>query len=382
MGRKKTLLGNVLLIFAIGIWIKYPANAAEPSVSAKSAVLMIGDSGSIIYAKDENRPMPMASTTKIMTALLTLEEAQACGNREIEITDEMVRVEGTSMGLMAGDIVNLKTLAKGMLLCSGNDAANASAIAVSGDRAKFISLMNDKAKQIGMKNTVFVTPSGLDSSDHHSTAYDMAVLGSYAMDNDEFKQIASKKSDKVTFISPAKTVTIKNHNKLLRLYDGCIGIKTGFTKSAGRCLVSCAEKNGVRLVAVTLNAPNDWDDHIGMYNYGFENTEGKTFDDRQMSASIRVRGGEVENIDVLGATFFSATLKKGDLGRVQREVELPEYCDAPVGRGQIVGKVVYYLDGRMIGRNDIIAGIDVAEKKDQRNIIQKIVDFLKKIFGK
>ena len=175
-------------------------------VSAKSAILICADSGAVIWSKNETDPMPMASTTKIMTSLLTLEHAAAHGNKEIEITPEMIRVEGTSMGLMQGDIITLDSLAKGMLLCSGNDAANAAAIAVSGETEKFINLMNEKAKLLGMKDTKFSTPSGLDKDNHHSTAHDMALLGAYAMENEAFAKIVSQKSMPVKFINPSKTV--------------------------------------------------------------------------------------------------------------------------------------------------------------------------------
>lgn len=356
------------------------ANEQPISVSAKAACLIIMDSAEVLFAKNEHEQLPMASTTKIMTALLTLEFLDALGNKEIEITDEMVRVEGTSMGLMPGDVVNLETLAKGMLLPSGNDAANTASIAVAGDKDKFISLMNDRAKQIGMKNTRFVTPSGLDSGDHHSTAYDMAILGSFAMENERFVKIVSKKSDKVTFVKPQKTVSLRNHNKLLRLYDGCIGIKTGFTKSAGRCLVSCAQRNGVKLISVTLNAPNDWDDHKTMFDYGFECTESADFDDRQFRTSVSVNNGDKNFILASCTSSFSYAFKKGDAKKVKRVVEVSDYFNAPIEKGQILGKVVYYLDEKEIGHNNLVSEECVEKTKEDISIWKKICDFFINIF--
>lgn len=381
MNLKKT--GLLVLLYCIFIQNTSGADvhAETISVSAKAACLITSDSGQIIFAKNENQCLPMASTTKIMTSLLALESLEACGNKTVEITDEMVRVEGTSMGLMAGDVVNLEALAKGMLLCSGNDAANACAIAVGGDKDNFVSIMNDRAKQIGMNNTRFVTPSGLDSGDHHSTAYDMAILGAFAMDNDRFMSISSKKSDKVTFVNPQKTVSLKNHNKLLRLYNGCIGIKTGFTKAAGRCLVSCAEKNGVRLVAVTLNAPNDWDDHKNMFDYGFERTVSADFNDKSFKSSIPVRGGTENSIAVCSMSSFSHSFLKGDEAKVKRVVEMPEYCDAPIEKGKIVGKIVYLFDDKEIGRNDIISESSVEKIPTNYGIWNSIKDFFSSIFS-
>lgn len=350
-------------------------------ISAKSAILICADSGSVVFSKNESEPLPMASTTKIMTALLALENMEAFGNKEIEITDEMVRVEGTSMGLKAGDIVNLEALVQGMMTVSGNDAANATAIAVSGSAEAFVDKMNEKAKLIGMKDTIFCTPSGLDKGDHHSTAYDMALLGAYATENENFAKIVSQKSMKIHFINPNKYVTMKNHNKLLRLYGGCIGIKTGFTKAAGRCLVSCAQRNGAKLICVTLNAPNDWDDHTKLFNYGFDNVTLKTFNDTGYSANIPVKSKEIGHIQGKANSVFEVCLKKEDENKIKREVEIPSACSLPVERGQIVGNVVYYLGDNVIRKNPIVATESVCEKTPEKgNIIRIIKDFFGKIF--
>lgn len=357
--------------------------AEEMGISAKSAILICADSGSVLWSKNESEPLPMASTTKIMTSLLALENMEACGNKEVEITDEMVRVEGTSMGLMPGDIVNLQSLAQGMLLCSGNDAANAAAISVGGTTEKFISIMNEKAKQIGMQDTKFSTPSGLDKDNHHSTAKDMAVLGAYAMENENFASIVSKKSMPVKFINPSKTVHYRNHNKLLRLYSDCIGIKTGFTKAAGRCLVSCAEKNGLRLVCVTLNAPSDWDDHIKLYNFGFENTVSKCFSDKNLNFTIPSKILEQDgNVEAYCDSEFSCSFKKGDENKVERKLELPEKILSPVEKGQIIGNVVYYLDGKEIGKNEIISKTEVKKVvKQKKGFFHALTNFFRKCLG-
>ena len=359
------------------------AYASELDVSAKSAILICADSCDVIWSKNETEPLPMASTTKIMTSLLALESMRAQTNKEVEITEEMVRVEGTSMGLRAGDIVDLNALSQGMLLCSGNDAANAAAIAVAGNTENFIFLMNEKAKLIGMQDTKFSTPSGLDKDDHHSTAKDMALLGAYAMENEDFAKIVSQKSMKVKFINPSKVVSYKNHNKLLRLYDGCIGIKTGFTKAAGRCLVSCAEKNGVRLICVTLNAPNDWDDHINLYNFGFENTECKVFDDSNLRLEIPIKNAQNEKILAGGVSSFSRTFKKGKSCNVVRTVDVPEIYEENIQKGQTLGKVVYYLDGKIIGSNDIVSNSEFIKKaSEKKSFFGSIANFFKNLFKK
>ncbi len=325
----------------------------------------------------------MASTTKIMTALLTLEAMRAKQNKEVEISEEMVRVEGTSMGLRAGDIVSLEALSQGMLLCSGNDAANAAAIAVAENTKNFIFLMNEKAKIIGMKDTKFSTPSGLDKDNHHSTAKDMAVLGAYAMENEDFAKIVSQKSMKVKFINPSKVVSYKNHNKLLRLYEGCIGIKTGFTKSAGRCLVSCAERDGIKLICVTLNAPNDWDDHIKLYNFGFNNTESKIFDDSNLKIEIPIKNSNNEKITGLGISSFSRTFKKGEKNDIKRVVDVPQFYEGNVKKGQTLGKVIYYLEDKVIGSNAIVSDSEFTSKEPKKIVFfEYIGNFFKSLFKK
>ena len=372
-----------MAFFLIMLFTIFSSSVCALDVSAKSAILICADSGAVIWSKNETEPMPMASTTKIMTSLLTLEHAAAHGNKEIEITPEMIRVEGTSMGLMQGDIVTLDSLAKGMLLCSGNDAANAAAIAVSGETEKFINLMNEKAKLLGMKDTKFSTPSGLDKDNHHSTAHDMALLGAYAMENEAFAKIVSQKSMPVKFINPSKTVNYKNHNKLLRLYPYCIGIKTGFTKLAGRCLVSCANKNDVKLICVTLNAPNDWDDHISLYNYGFENTLTKTFEEKNFTAKIEVTGCEKTEITAGILEDFSVSLKKGQEDSVKREIKLEKTHKAPIEKGQILGKVIYSLEGKQIGESSIVSLEEAKNSKTvKKSFWSGISSFFAKIFKK
>ena len=351
-------------------------------VSAKAACLIIPDSGEVLFAKNENEEMPMASTTKVMTSLLTLEALEACGDKKVEITEEMVKIEGTSMGLMVGDVVNLEALVKGMLLCSGNDAANAAAIAVGGNVENFVKMMNEKAEQLGMKKTHFVTPSGLDRGDHHSTAYDMALLGAFAMENERFCGISSKKSDKVEFVNPPKIVSYKNHNKLLRLYDGCIGVKTGFTKAAGRCLVSCAQRNDVKLISVTLNAPNDWEDHKNMLDYGFKNTINVLFNDKDFKTNVKVEGGTLSEVGASGVSTFSYSFKKGDETKVKRVIELKNSFEAPLEKGQILGKVAYYLGEKEIGKNEILCDSSVEKVKNSKSILKDFWGFFINIFKK
>ena len=368
-----------LIVFVISLLLSnIEAFSADDnvSVSADSAILICSDTGKVLYAKNEREKRPMASTTKIMTALLALEYSES-DNKDVTITDEMIRTEGSSMGLMPGYVISIENIVKGMMMCSGNDAANTLAYAVAGSKEEFSKLMNERAIQLGMNDTHFVTPSGLDDEDHYSTAYDMAILGAYAMENKAFSNIVSQKSMKVKFVNPGEVRTYKNHNRLLSLYDGCIGIKTGFTKKAGRCLVSCAERDGARLVAVTLRAPSDWDDHQKMYDYGFSKVRNVELNEEETRCSVNVVGALDEQITVSGSKT-SATILNEDLEKIKRSVELPSFVYAPITQGQVLGRIVYSIDGEIIAVNNLTSTKDEPLIEKKKSFFERIFGFLKK----
>ena len=334
--------------------------AAGPEVSAQSAVVLTADTGTVLFEKDGHTPRPVASTTKIMTALLALEAAQEQGDPLVDITQEMVAVEGSSMGLQAGDSISLTGLAAGMLLASGNDAANAAALYLDGSLESFAARMNQRAAALGMEDTHFVTPSGLDGEDaqglgHLSTAYDMALLARAALENQAFRQLCSSPSLAVEFAEPVKRVTYTNHNKLLTQYQGCVGVKTGFTKEAGRCLVSAAERDGALLIAVTLNAPNDWEDHAALLDYGFTQVEPYQLAGGDVRLTVPVVGSPVEAVSLRGSNGGEVTLPLGQGAQVERVVHAPKFLYAPVEAGEQVGKICWYLEGQLLGSAPLTA---------------------------
>ncbi len=255
MGKFWAFLCAAALLFGI-----VPCSAAQPGISAVSAILMDGETGEVLYEKNPDRQMLIASTTKIMTALVALEHDSLYKRIDVKETH---MTEGSSMYLKVGEQVTVEELLYGLLLCSGNDAALALAEACSGSVDDFVAEMNDKALALGMEHTSFANPNGLDDEAHYSTARDMARLAVCAAKNPGLMRIASTRQATVG----GRTMT--NHNRLLRDVDGCIGLKTGYTKAAGRTLVSCAVRQGRLLVAVTLNDGNDWQDHAALYDYGF-----------------------------------------------------------------------------------------------------------------
>ncbi|MFR8125648.1 MAG: D-alanyl-D-alanine carboxypeptidase family protein [Acutalibacter sp.] len=336
------------------------ARAAGPEVSAQSAVVLTADTGAVLFEKDGHTPRPVASTTKIMTALLALEAAQEQGDPLVDITQEMVAVEGSSMGLQAGDSISLTGLAAGMLLASGNDAANAAALYLDASLESFAARMNQRAAALGMEDTHFVTPSGLDGEDaqglaHLSTAYDMALLARAALEDQAFRQLCSSPSLAVEFAEPVKRVTYTNHNKLLAQYQGCVGVKTGFTKEAGRCLVSAAERDGALLIAVTLNAPNDWQDHTALLDYGFSQVEPYQLAGGDVRLTVPVVGSPEEAVSLRGSNGGEVTLPLGQGAQVERVVRVPKFLYAPVEAGEQVGEICWYLEGQLLGSAPLTA---------------------------
>ncbi len=272
--RYNSLSSAWILLFVALILIFFPVEADANSfeVSAKSAILIEEDSGRILYEKEAHAKRRIASITKIMTAILAVESGKL--EDKVKINDNSINIEGSSIYLEKNELITLKDLVYGLMLRSGNDAAIAIANHVGGSVEGFVFLMNEKAKELGMSNTRFANPHGLDDSDnHYSTAYDMAILTQYAMKNQTFKEIFGAKTYKsYTLNEEQKARYWRNKNKLLTgLYKYSTGGKTGYTKRAKRTLVSTAEKNGMSLIAVTLDAPNDWNDHIAMFEHAFAN---------------------------------------------------------------------------------------------------------------
>lgn len=314
--------------------------AAEPTVSARSAVVMDVSSGELLFAKNEDEVLSMASTTKIMTSLIAIES----GKLDCYVTAPSdILCDGTAIGIKKGDCFTLEALVWAMMLESGNDAAQLTAVYLAGSEEAFSVLMNDKAEEIGMKNTNFVTASGLDSEKHYTTAYDMALLAGYAVKNPIFRNMCSAQSKKVEYINPEISVTYSNHNKLLKMYDGVFGIKTGFTKKSGRCLVSACEKDSVTLVAVTLNAPDDWNDHIKLYNYSFAAVSAEDLTVDGIPPEISVYGCKDKGLSVK-----AEEVKINNCNNLKYEIYIPEFIYAPVKCGDIVGSIRVYSDGRLI----------------------------------
>lgn len=327
-----------------------PAAAQGPHVSASHAILMDANTGTVLYEKDCDSASLIASTTKIMTGCIICEQ---CDLRErIAVSKEATGIEGSSMYLKPGEVLSVKDLLHGMLLQSGNDAAVALAIHCSGNVKAFVEQMNSKAKQLGLTATHFANPNGLDDEDNYGSARDLATLTAYALKNPDFAKIVATKSYKVG------ERYLTNHNKLLWNYEGAIGVKTGYTMAAGRILVSAAKKNGRTLICVTINAPNDWNDHSKLLDYGFSQyTMTKLAEKGTRLCDVPIASDTADYVSLIAQEDVSFPMLKGETVRIGfRENTM---ILAPFLKGDTAGTAILYLGDKEISSVKVTFGSTV-----------------------
>lgn len=358
----------LVTVLAFSLMTIYASSEVAVAVSARSAVLYCPETDSVLFSKNADEKLPMASTTKIMTALVAVESCDV--TEEVEITCDAVGIEGSSAYLKAGEVLTVEELLYALLLQSANDAAVAIALYVSGSIEAFADMMNEKAEELALSDTHFTNPHGLDDKEHYTTAAELAKIAAEALRNPTIKEIAA--TYKKTFSTEQRTRTYVNHNKLLRLYDGAIGVKTGFTKRSGRCLVGAAERDGLILVSVTLDAPDDWRDHEAMLDFGYEKIERVTFTlPYEHSYDISVLGKDGKSIAVTNKEGASVILPKTER-EICEYVKLSRFVPAPVRCGDILGEVIYTVDGKVMARVNLVATEDVSEPSKD--------GFIKRIF--
>ena len=341
--------------------------------SAHHAALLSAD-GRLLWGKDAHSPAGMASTTKIMTALLAAEYIESVGEDEITVVSETASgIEGSSVYLKVGEEVRLVDLLYATLLASANDAAACLAEAVAESQEAFVALMNERAKDLGLMATHFVNPHGLADEAHYTTAYELGVIASHALQNELFARVA--KTRHYTFAGEGITRSLSNHNRMLVSYKGAVGVKTGFTKATGRCLVSAAERDGVLLIAVTLHAPNDWQDHTAMLDYGFSLLERRELlKEGEISLSVPVVGGKSASVAVTNAEAFSVILPKGHED-LTYQVEIPSFVYAPIEKGDTLGKVVFYDNGKAVAFCDLVAEETVDITVYEKTLSERLLSF-------
>lgn len=346
MNLKRIFAGVAVGILAAILFLPVKAGA----ISAECAILIDAQTGRVLYEKQAEEKSLIASTTKIMTALVICEQTNVLDR--VKIPKEAVGIEGSSMYLKEGEVLTVQELLYGLMLQSGNDAAVALAIYCGGTVEGFTELMNDKAHRLGMTQSHFANPNGLDSPGNYSTARDMGILTAYAMQNPIFAQTVS-----------TKTITIgerclRNHNKLLWQLEGANGVKTGYTKAAGRILISSVTRMGRQLIAVTFNAPDDWQDHKTLIEDGFSRfTVQQLIRQGQTLGQLELAGGQEASVDLIAAEDFSYSLAQGE--RVT--ISLPEagFAYAPVAEGQEAGFAHILVDGTAVAKVPLVYGATI-----------------------
>ncbi len=359
----------IAIFTALLILVSLFSQVSAVDVSAKSAVLIEAESGDIIFEKEADVKMPMASTTKIMTAVVALENADL--DKVVAVSPKACGVEGSSIYLKLGDKLTMEDLLYSLLLQSANDAAAAIAYEVAGGIDGFAQMMNDKAAELGLKSTHFTNPHGLDNEAHYTTAHDLAKLTAYALKNENFRKIVSTYKHSIQLSSDENAHVLVNHNKLLRLSKDVIGVKTGFTKRSGRCLVSAAERDGVCVIAVTLDAPDDWNDHIMLHELGFSTYKHAVLaTPGQYSVKIPCMNSESGYVTAVNRDEFSLVMKKSE--DFDYRIEAHRIIFSDVYEGDVLGKIIFTYDKKVVGELPLYS-VDTVESADYSSITDKII---------
>lgn len=340
------------------------AAQSTPQTGAEAFILLDAGSGRVLTGKNTEQELAIASTTKIMTALVALET----GDLSDKVTVKQNHLkEGSSMYLRAGEVLTLEELLYGLLLPSGNDAAECIADHCGGGVERFVARMNEKAAALGMTHTSFANPSGLDAQGHYSCALDMARLAAYAMREPTFARIAATRTAAVG------ERMLGNHNKLLASLEGCTGLKTGYTDNAGRTLVTCCERDGMRLIAVTLNDRSDWADHAALYEYGFAAFARKRAVARGEEYTLApVRGGTQTGVSLTAGENFFYPVTAGE--ELLVSARLPEELTAPLAAGQAVGELIVSMDGEVLARVPLVCAEPVAAAEKKQSLFERLFD--------
>lgn len=357
---KRLIAGTVAALLAAVSFLPLRANA----LSAQKAILLDGTTGRILFEKNIDEQSLIASTTKIMTALVVCEQCNVLDR--MRVPKEAVGIEGSSMYLQEGEVLTIQELLYGMMLHSGNDAAVALAIYCGGTVEGFVELMNDKAHNLGLSGTHFANPNGLDAPGHYATARDLAVLAAYAMENPIFYQTVSTKSMKIG------QRYLTNHNKLLWRVEGADGVKTGYTRAAGRILVSSATRNGRRLICVTINDPDDWNDHSTLLEQGFSEFRIRQLvREGEVLGNAEIAGGQAGGVNLLAAEDFDYALAEHET--ITIEIIGPGFVYAPVVMGAEAGFAHICIDGRSVGKVGLIYGETIEQiPEKEKNFWEKI----------
>ncbi|MEA4815424.1 MAG: D-alanyl-D-alanine carboxypeptidase family protein [Lachnospiraceae bacterium] len=372
---KKLFMLILIIIFSFNV----PVFALEaPSVSAQGAIIMDYETGRVIWSKNSDEPMSMASTTKIMTAIMAIESGTL--DEYVEISSNAASAPKVRLGLSKGERWKMSDLLYALMLKSANDAAVAVAEHIGLTVEDFCIAMTKKAKTLGAKDTVFETPNGLDKGEHHSTAYDMALIARYALANEKFREIIATPSATITS-EKGRSISVNNADRLLNEYEGAIGVKTGFTTKAGHCFVGAAERNGITLISVVFASgwgstgkEQKWRDTKKLLDFGFKNYEKvKVIDKGRFVLSLPVKLSREGSVGMVVNSDAYSILNPEETAALEVEYNYPDYIVSPVYKGQILGYAEVFTEGESLLTVDLVADADI-KRNDFRTNFDKIIN--------
>lgn len=350
------------LVFGLFALIGLPALLAKadapPQISAVAAVVIDQASGKVLYDKDMNAEHYPASTTKVLTALLTLENMDI--DDKITLPEDYVNVGETNIGLKAGARQTVEELLMALMLYSANDAGQALAIGVAGTEEAFVEMMNQRVSALGLQHTHFCNPHGLHNEDHYTSAYDLAMIARVAMDNPEFRRIVTTDSFTVRKLNGEDNFTVGNRNGLLSQYEYADGIKTGYTRQAGNCIVASATKNDMQLIVVVLNSPNIYEESQALLEWGFDNSQHNLLvSANEVKANVKVLNGGRNQVEVIAEKSLYSVMRTDENINVQESLDLPNSVPAPIHRGEVIGSVTYTDKNGYTYSTNLLAAKDV-----------------------
>lgn len=369
---RRILIG---LLISSNIYVSTCFAEAGPNLTAKSAIVIDAQTGRIIYGKDEESRRYPASTTKIMTLIVALEQGNL--NDVVVASKNASETEGSSIWLEKSETLRMLDLLYGIMLVSGNDATVAVAEHIAGSVDNYAKLMTKKAHEIGADNTNFVNSSGLPDVNHYTTAHDLAKIAAYGYKNPMFEEIVSTKTKIIPWAKKDFGRELFNENRMLWIYDGANGVKTGYTDAAGRCLVSAAKRDGIQLIAVVLDSEFMWNDSIALLNYGFQNIKPVSiYKKGEILKTVAVQSGKKDSIQLHIKKEITLPVVDGETDKFKTVIDAPDIIDAPVKKGDKVGKVRVLYQDNEVANVDLTAGEDVEKKSFFLNIYKSIIDFV------
>lgn len=374
----KLVIGSLLCIVSIFGFMNSNtmcfASSNDVLASARAMVVLEGNTNTVLYSHNKDQKLAMASLTKIITAIVAIENSDNL-NEMVKVADESIGIEGTSIYLTKGEEMPLRELLLGLMLASGNDSAMAIAYHIGGSEDGFVDMMNEFVVRIGAMNTSLSNPHGLDAEDHYTTAHDLAIITSYALKNKDFREIASTKNVTISGNSQVEARYLKHKNKLLFSDDKCIGVKTGFTDNAGRCLVHATKQDdGMELITVLLNCGPMFEEANRLNNMAVNNYEyAELVKPYNFVGSVNINNGSSNMTNVATIRGFSTIIKKGDRENYDVIYDIPEVIEAPVRNGDKIGEVLVKYNGEIIFTGELIS-IDNVDNIDLKYMLDNILN--------